>query len=69
MNVIVFYVGAVSLYGAGAVCLRHTSPYTRSGGDHYLRRDRRRLIAKTLLAMATMALTIGLIVQFVASSY
>jgi hypothetical protein len=68
MNVMVFYFGAVGLYGAGAVCMRHTSPYTRSGGDHYLRRDRRRLIAITLIALATMALATGLLVQMLAES-
>jgi hypothetical protein len=67
MHNLVFYLVAVSLYSAGACCLRNTNPYSRSGGDHYLRRDRRRLIAKTLLALATMSLATGLIVQFIAT--
>jgi hypothetical protein len=65
MNILVFYLGALSLYGAGAFCLRHTSPYSRAGGDDYLRRDRRRLIAKTLLALATLSLATGLLVQLI----
>jgi hypothetical protein len=68
MNVIVCYVGAVGLYGMGALCLRHTSPYSRAGGDHYLRRDRRRLIAMVMLVAATLCLATGLMIQAVESS-
>jgi hypothetical protein len=64
MNSVVFYFVAASLYGAGAVCLRHTSPYSHAGGDGYLRRDRRRLIAKVLFTAATICLVMAGLIQY-----
>jgi hypothetical protein len=68
MNTIVFYLAAMVFYGFGAYFIKNTNPYSRSGGDNYLRRDKRRLIGKTLLALATLFLAIGLIAAFIVSS-
>jgi hypothetical protein len=62
---VVFYFGAASLYAAGILCLRHTHPYSRAGGDGYLRRDRRRMLGRILFIAATLCLGMAGMIQYV----
>ncbi len=68
MNSLVFYFGAAGLYAAGAFCLRHTSRCCRAGGDGYLRRSRRRIIAQVLLTAATLCLGMAAMIQYISNT-
>jgi len=68
MNGLVFYFGAAALYAAGAFCFRHTSRCSHAGGDGYLRRYRRRIIAQVLLTAATLFLATALMIQYISST-
>ena len=68
MKTIPFFLAALGLYGLGAYFMRNTHPCSRAGGDNYLRRDRRRLLGKTFLALATLSLAIGLFAEFIKSN-
>jgi len=63
MNTIAFYLGAVALSILGLLCLRHTSPYTRAGGDKFEKRGKRRLIGYLLFVVAGLSLIMALIAQ------
>ena len=68
MKGLVFYLGAATLGAAGTLCLRRTNPYSRVGGEGYLRRDRRRSIGRMLFFAAGICLAMALIIQNVESS-
>jgi uncharacterized membrane protein len=64
MMTLMFYLGAITLFGLGSLFIRHTSPYTRKGGAEYEKRKKRRLIGVALLIVAAFILVIGLLSQF-----
>jgi len=68
MNSLVFYFGAAGLYTVGAFCFRHTSRCSRAGGDGYLRRHRRRIIAQVLVTAATLCLATAVMIQYVSNT-
>jgi len=64
MHTILFYLGALALYGLGASCIRNTQRYSRLGGDRYLWKEKRRVIGVILIVMATISLGTGILSQF-----
>jgi hypothetical protein len=61
IKAIVPYVIAFGLLGMGGVLLRHTSAYTRVGGDEYERRMKRKTIAIVLLIGGGMFLLLAIL--------
>jgi hypothetical protein len=67
MITIVFYLGAVGLFGLGALLLRKTSPYSRVGGIRYERKRTRKIVGAILLIAAALLLGLGLLNEFFSS--
>lgn len=63
MNIIVFYLGALVFYGLGAHFIKNTHPYSRSGGDIYVKREKLRLMGKVLLVIGTISLGTAILTQ------
>jgi hypothetical protein len=68
MNTIMFYLGALALFGLSTVLIGETSPYSRSVGPTFERKRKRRLVGQIVLVMATLSLGIGVLAQFVSSN-
>ncbi len=63
MAIAAFYAGAFALCVLGSLCLRHTSPYTRVGGEKFVMRTKRRLLGQLLLVVAGLCLAVAIIAQ------
>jgi uncharacterized membrane protein len=61
---IIFYLGAGGLFVLGVLCMWHTSPYTRAGGNTYERRRTRRIAGVLLLIAGAIILGLGALNQF-----
>ena len=68
MNIMMFYLGALALFGLSAILIRDTSPFSRMGCATYERKRRRWLMGVILLIMATLALGIGMLAHFFSGS-
>jgi tetratricopeptide (TPR) repeat protein len=64
MNTLAFYLGALALFGLGALCLWNTSVLTHSGGPEFLAKRRRRIAGILVMMVAATALITALISQF-----
>jgi hypothetical protein len=64
IKAIVPYVLAFGLLGIGGVMMRHTSRYTRAGGEEFERRMKRRVIGIVLLIAGIMFLGLAVLNQF-----
>lgn len=60
---IVFYLGALVFCGLGALCLRNTSPYSRAGGDQFVKRGKRKMLGYLLFVVAFFSLGMAVIAQ------
>jgi len=65
MTPMMFYLGALGLFGLGSLFIRNTAPYRSSGGGEYERRRKRRLMGKILMGAATLPVAMGMMSQFV----
>ena len=63
----VLYVGAVGLFVVGALCIRHTSPFSRAGGTNYERKKQRKIVGEILLIAATLLLGLAMLSEFISS--
>jgi O-antigen/teichoic acid export membrane protein len=64
MTAIFFYILSVVLFGLGALLMRKTSPYSRTGGIKYERKMRRKTIGVILLLAALLAFGLAVLCQF-----
>jgi hypothetical protein len=67
MITIMFYLGALGLFGLGSLLIRHTSPYSRSGGAKYERKRTRKIVGVILLIAGVLLLGLGVLRQFFSS--
>jgi hypothetical protein len=58
-----FYIGAAVLGGLAIILLRETSPYTRSGGSEFEKRQLRRILGTVLSLIALLCLGLALVTQ------
>ena len=63
MITLMFYFGALGLFALGALLIRRTSPYTRSGGVKLERRMKRRLVAQILLIAGALLFGMAVVSQ------
>ena len=68
MNSVIFYLGALALFGLFTIFNKKTSPWSRSGGIKYVKKRKRKLIGKILLIIATLSLGLGVLTQFFSSN-
>jgi O-antigen/teichoic acid export membrane protein len=65
MKVIIPYLVALAMLGLGAFLMKHTSRYSRTGGEEFERRMKRRVIAIVLLIAGVMFLGLAVLNQIV----
>ena len=63
----VLYVGAVGLFVVGALCIRHTSPFSRAGGTNYERKKQRKIVGEILLIAGALVLGMAVLAQLASS--
>jgi O-antigen/teichoic acid export membrane protein len=64
IKAIVPYVLAFGLLGIGGFMMRHTSRYSRTGGEEFERRMKRRVIGIVLVIAGIMFLCLAVLNQF-----
>jgi O-antigen/teichoic acid export membrane protein len=69
MMILIFYLGALGLFGLGALLIRKTSPYTRKGGIKFERRMKRRTLGAVLLMAGALLLGLAVLTQFFSSHH
>lgn len=67
MRILIFYLGALGLFGLGALLLRKTSPYTRKGGAKFERRMKRRTLGEIFLIAGALLFGLAVLTQFFSS--
>jgi hypothetical protein len=60
-----FYLGSLALFGLSATLIREASPFSRLGCFAYEKKRKLKLVGQILLVVATLALGIGVLSQFV----
>ena len=68
MIAIMFYLGALGLFGLGGFLIGNTSPYTRAGGAKYERRRRLKTLGGILLIAGLLLLGMAVLTQIVSGA-
>jgi len=62
-----FYLGSLALFGVSTILIREASPCSRSCCFVYEKKRKWRVVGQMLLAMAIVALGLGMLSQYISS--